>query len=136
MTMRLPSPVVRCLWRTAIAAGGLLAPLFAVSGQASLSAQGFGYAPGQLSTRAQGTGGSVGEMDPMSPINPATIAVFPSRILFFQRHKLAAAVVGIVAATGISFSMSRWIVFSRRPPPDAKAGPGGRCQTAALAERV
>jgi dolichol-phosphate mannosyltransferase len=60
----------------------------------------------------------------------------PSRILFFQRHKLAAAVVGIVAATGISFSMSRWIVFSRRPPPDAKTGPGGRCQAAALAERV
>jgi len=84
MTMRLPSPVARYLWRTAIAAGGLLAPWLAASGQASLSAQGFGYAPGQLSTRAQGTGGAVGEMDPMSPINPATIAVFPSRILFFQ----------------------------------------------------
>jgi dolichol-phosphate mannosyltransferase len=37
----------------------------------------------------------------------------PSRIGFFQRHKLAAAVVGIVAATGISFSMSRWVVFTR-----------------------
>jgi dolichol-phosphate mannosyltransferase len=42
--------------------------------------------------------------------------ILPSRIVFFQRHKLAAAVVGIVAATGISFSMSRWIVFSRRSP--------------------
>ncbi|HWE39349.1 MAG TPA: GtrA family protein [Isosphaeraceae bacterium] len=38
----------------------------------------------------------------------------PRRIPFFNAHKLAAAVVGIVAATGISFSMSRWIVFRRR----------------------
>jgi dolichol-phosphate mannosyltransferase len=38
----------------------------------------------------------------------------PTRIDFFQRHKLAAAVVGIVTATGVSFSMARWIVFRRR----------------------
>jgi dolichol-phosphate mannosyltransferase len=37
----------------------------------------------------------------------------PTRIAFFTRHKLAAAVVGIIVATGISFSMSRWIVFTR-----------------------
>jgi dolichol-phosphate mannosyltransferase len=41
--------------------------------------------------------------------------MLPSRIGFFARHRLAAAVVGIVGATGISFSMSRWLVFSRRP---------------------
>jgi dolichol-phosphate mannosyltransferase len=41
----------------------------------------------------------------------------PVRIGFFARHRLAAAVVGIVVATGISFSMSRWIVFSRRAAP-------------------
>jgi dolichol-phosphate mannosyltransferase len=39
----------------------------------------------------------------------------PSRIDFFNRHRLAAAVVGIVAATAISFSMSRWLVFARKP---------------------
>ena len=38
----------------------------------------------------------------------------PVHVDFFHRHKLAAAVVGIVTATGISFSMSRWLVFSRR----------------------
>jgi dolichol-phosphate mannosyltransferase len=38
----------------------------------------------------------------------------PLRVGFFDRHRLAAAVVGIVVATGISFSMSRWIVFARR----------------------
>jgi dolichol-phosphate mannosyltransferase len=39
----------------------------------------------------------------------------PLRVGFFGRHRLAAAVVGIVVATGISFSMSRWVVFIRRP---------------------
>jgi dolichol-phosphate mannosyltransferase len=39
----------------------------------------------------------------------------PLHIGFFARHRLAAAVVGIVVATGISFSMSRWVVFIRRP---------------------
>jgi dolichol-phosphate mannosyltransferase len=41
--------------------------------------------------------------------------VLPGRFAFFHRHKLAAALVGIVAATGISFSLSRWVVFRRRP---------------------
>jgi dolichol-phosphate mannosyltransferase len=39
----------------------------------------------------------------------------PAHVDFFARHRLAAAVVGIVAATGISFSMARWLVFARRP---------------------
>lgn len=37
----------------------------------------------------------------------------PAHVAFFQRHKLAAALVGIVTATGISFSMARWIVFGK-----------------------
>jgi len=41
--------------------------------------------------------------------------LLPARVAFFARHRLAAAVVGIVAATGISFSTSRWLVFGRRP---------------------
>jgi dolichol-phosphate mannosyltransferase len=36
----------------------------------------------------------------------------PSRVEFFDRHRLAAAVVGIVAATAISFTMARWLVFA------------------------
>jgi dolichol-phosphate mannosyltransferase len=39
----------------------------------------------------------------------------PQYIDFFARHRLAAAVVGIILATGISFSMSRWVVFIRKP---------------------
>ncbi len=37
----------------------------------------------------------------------------PGTIGFFARHRLAAAVAGIVAATGISFTMARWFVFDR-----------------------
>jgi dolichol-phosphate mannosyltransferase len=45
-----------------------------------------------------------------------TLRLFlPSRVAFFDQHKLAAAVVGIVAATGISFSMARWLVFQKTP---------------------
>lgn len=40
----------------------------------------------------------------------------PAHVGFFQSHRLAAAVVGIVSATGISFSMSRWLVFRGRSP--------------------
>ena len=43
--------------------------------------------------------------------------LLPSNFGFFRRHRLAAAVVGIVAATGISFSMARWFVFGQRPAP-------------------
>lgn len=41
----------------------------------------------------------------------------PSRFTFFSQHRLMAAFVGIVAATAISFSMSRWVVFIHRPEP-------------------
>jgi dolichol-phosphate mannosyltransferase len=39
----------------------------------------------------------------------------PNTFGFFERHRLAAALVGIVTATGISFSMARWFVFGHRP---------------------
>ncbi|MDX2036570.1 MAG: GtrA family protein [Isosphaeraceae bacterium] len=37
--------------------------------------------------------------------------LLPKWFDFFDSHKLAAAVVGIVASTGISFTMARWLVF-------------------------
>ena len=43
--------------------------------------------------------------------------LLPNTLGFFRRHRLAAALVGIVAATGISFSMARWFVFSQKPAP-------------------
>ena len=46
--------------------------------------------------------------------------LLPRKVAFFNVHKLAAAVVGIVVATGLSFSMSRWVVFRRNPKDDAR----------------
>jgi dolichol-phosphate mannosyltransferase len=43
--------------------------------------------------------------------------LLPSTFGFFRQHRLAAALVGIVAATGISFSMARWFVFGSKPTP-------------------
>ncbi len=43
----------------------------------------------------------------------------PQTVPFFGQHRLAAAVVGIVAGTAISFSMSRWLVFRRHARPDS-----------------
>jgi dolichol-phosphate mannosyltransferase len=50
----------------------------------------------------------------------------PRYFAFFNAHKLAAAVVGIVTATGISFSMSRWVVFRPRTPADGPEPRSGR----------
>lgn len=50
----------------------------------------------------------------------------PLHVPFFSKHRLAAAVVGIVAATGISFSMARWLVFrpNAAPTPATPLGDG------------
>ena len=55
-----------------------------VRAQSNLSSQGFGFPTGQLSSRSYGTGGAIAEMDPLSPVNPASLALLPSRIIFLQ----------------------------------------------------
>src|SRR5215211_6920639 len=55
-----------------------------VHAQSNLSSQGFGFPTGQLSARAYGAGGSLAEIDPLSPVNPASLGLLPSRILFLQ----------------------------------------------------
>lgn len=52
--------------------------------QGTLSTQGFGYPPGQVSTRARGTGGGLSEFDPDSPINPAAIGLAADPRMFLQ----------------------------------------------------
>lgn len=49
----------------------------------------------------------------------------PRHFGFFADHKLVAALVGIIAATGISFSMARWLVFTRTDGPDPTAADHG-----------
>lgn len=52
--------------------------------QGSLSMQGLGYPAGELSTRALGTAGALGELDPRSPLNPASIANNAAAQIFAQ----------------------------------------------------
>lgn len=56
----------------------------AAGAQGTLSTQGFGYPGGQLSARSLGTGGALGEQDPLSATNPASILNFNGSILYFQ----------------------------------------------------
>jgi hypothetical protein len=52
--------------------------------QSSIGAQGFGYPPGQVSTRALGLGTSMAELDPVSPRNPASLARWGRSGLYLQ----------------------------------------------------
>lgn len=69
----------RCL----AAVAGLALPA-AGGAQANLSTQGFGYPTGQFSTRANGTGGALGEIDPLSPVNPASLTLIGTRLVYLQ----------------------------------------------------
>ena len=61
-----------------------LAPFSGMAAQGALSTQGFGYPPGQMSTRARATGGGIAEFDSDSPINPASIALTGEPRMFLQ----------------------------------------------------
>jgi hypothetical protein len=67
-----------------IIAALLVASAVPARAQSNLSIQGYGFPTGQFSARTQGTGGAIAEADPLSPVNPASIGVFQTRILFFQ----------------------------------------------------
>ena len=56
----------------------------ATHAQGTLSTLGFGYPTGQLSTRALGAGGALGEMDPLSASNPAAIGYLGGSAVYFQ----------------------------------------------------
>lgn len=85
--MLIPHSISRCA-RRALAIVPVLAltaiTAIAAHAQANLSTQGFGYPTGQFSTRAWGTGGAIAEIDPLSQLNPATMAQHGSRIVSFQ----------------------------------------------------
>ena len=70
----------------ALAALALLGAAPALLAQGTLSTQGFGYPPGQLSTRALGTGGATAESDAVSPLNPAALVNWGSSAVFFQAN--------------------------------------------------
>ena len=67
-----------------IALVALVAAVPVARAQGSLSSQGFGYPPGQLSTQASGMGGGIAELDPVSTINPAALWSWGRSGLYFQ----------------------------------------------------
>ncbi len=69
-----------------LAAIGALGVLLASSlgAQGTTSAQSFGYPTGQLSTRAEGTAGALGDIDARSPINPASLAIRATPSIYAQ----------------------------------------------------
>jgi hypothetical protein len=69
-------------FRTVLVATALLPA--SMLAQGNLSTQGYGYPQGQLSTRSLGTGGSIGEIDAVSPLNPAAIGLTTNRTVLFQ----------------------------------------------------
>ena len=81
------SMIVGSAWRVALGAAAVMVLALVpatMRAQANLSGQGLGYPQGQLSTRALGTAGGIGEIDPMSPLNPAALGSITSTLLFFQ----------------------------------------------------
>jgi hypothetical protein len=57
-----------------VALVGIAGSAVRADAQGSLSGLGFGYPTGQLSTRAMALGGSTGELDPVTPRNPASLS--------------------------------------------------------------
>ncbi|HVE79419.1 MAG TPA: hypothetical protein VNA89_11180 [Gemmatimonadaceae bacterium] len=62
----------------------LLAAPVAARAQGTLSAQGFGYTPGQLGARSRAMGGGDAELDPISPLNPAALIAARRSTLYFE----------------------------------------------------
>jgi len=67
-----------------LASVALISAAPALAAQGTLSTQGLGFPPGQLSTRAITMGGSIGESDPLSPLNPAAIGMLRASIVMMQ----------------------------------------------------
>jgi len=62
-----------------------LAPVSrSAAAQANLSGQGLGFPTGQMSARAEGAGGAIAEIDPISLVNPAALGFIGTTTLFFQ----------------------------------------------------
>jgi len=84
--MRNASPLVRHAARAIARALALTVLAGSVArAQGTLSAQGFGYPGGQLSSRSQAVGGSLAEFDPQSPLNPAALSS-PARALVYVQY--------------------------------------------------
>ena len=89
-------------------AGALLAP--ALSEQGAVRMQGFGYPPGQLTTRAASTGGALGEFDQAGPLNPAALLNWgvAGAYVQYSPERRSTSVNGVVSTS----TVARFPVFS------------------------
>lgn len=86
----------------------------AASAQGTLSTQGLGFPPGQLSTQALSMGGSLGESDAFSALNPASIGLLTSAIVFMQSEpEFRRVTIGDVAQRS---SVARFPMFMGAMP--------------------
>lgn len=69
---------------TGLALAGLMWMPAVVVAQGTVGGQGFGYPVSQQSARAAGTAGALAPFDEVSPVNPATLALWPRPVLFMQ----------------------------------------------------
>ena len=93
-----------------------------VAAQGTLSTQGFGYPPGQMSTRARATGGGIAEFDSDSPLNPAAIALSSDPRMFLQYEPEWRRVTS--AANSSNALTARFPVFAASVPLGSKASLG------------
>lgn len=97
-----------------VVAVGFVIPVSDAGSQGTLSTQGFGYPPGQYSTRARATGGGVAEFDPESPVNPASIGLSSDPRMFLQYEpEFRRVTSGANASNAVT---ARFPVFSASVP--------------------
>jgi hypothetical protein len=87
--------------------------------QGTLSAQGFGYPPGQLSAYARSVGGASAETDPLSPINPAALMSLRRGGLYLQSEQETRSVDA--AGSSGSTRAFRFPLFSATVPVGTRA---------------
>lgn len=101
------------LIRYAIGCGMVLVASRAAA-QGTLGAQGFGYPPGQLSAYARSLGGSTGETDALSPINPAALMLLRRGGLYLQSEQESRSID--VSGSSGSTRAYRFPLFSASVP--------------------
>ncbi len=86
--------------------------------QGAISLQGFGYPPGQLTTRAASTGGALGEFDQAAPLNPAALMNWGvgGAYLQYSPERRSTTVAGTASTT----TVARFPVFAIGLPLGSK----------------
>lgn len=96
------SRCTRPIWCALSVAALLMTPV--VQGQGAISLQGFGYPPGQLTTRAASTGGSLSEFDQAGPHNPAALLNWgvAGAYLQYSPERRSTSVGGVATNTAVA----------------------------------